>query len=309
MKIRDLFRSQGQTFSFEFFPPKTAQEVDELFVRVQELKPFGPSFISVTYGAGGSTRRNTIDLVCRFQAELDIVAMAHLTCVGHSQAELREVLGELRDRGIENVMCLRGDPPRGQNSFVPAPDGFSHASELVALTRSAGDFCIGVAGYPEPHPECPDKQLDLEHLRAKVNCGADFITTQLFFDNRDYFDFWDRARKIGVTIRIIPGIMPITNYRQIVRFAKMCGASIPEALQKRLEPVADDPQATLEIGVDWAWRQCEELLAGGAPGIHFYTLNRSLATQRIFERLRKSSVAGLLPPTARTDPRPVPSTQ
>jgi len=306
MKIRDLFQLQEQTFSFEFFPPKTTQEVDELLVRAQELKPLGPSFISVTYGAGGSTRRNTIDLVCRFQAELNIVAMAHLTCVGHSQAELREVLEELRDREIENVMCLRGDPPRGQSSFTPAPDGFSHAHELVTLTRSLGDFCIGVAGYPELHPECSDKQQDLEHLKAKVHCGADFVTTQLFFDNHDYFAFCDRARKIGITTRIIPGIMPITNYRQIVRFAKMCGASMPEVLQKRLEPVADDSQATLEIGVDWAWRQCEELLAGGAPGIHFYTLNRSLATQRIFERLRKSSVAGLLPPALRPDQLPVP---
>src|SRR5919109_2264226 len=180
MKIRELFTIQPQTFSFEFFPPKTPQDVDELWGRAQELKSLGPSFISVTYGAGGSTRRNTIDLVCRFQAELGMVAMAHVTCVGHSQAELREVLTELRDRGIENVMCLRGDPPRGQTTFVPAPDGFSHACELVTLARSLGDFCIGVAGYPEPHPECPDKQRDLEYLKAKVDCGADFVTTQLF---------------------------------------------------------------------------------------------------------------------------------
>ncbi len=296
MKIRDLFRSQAQTFSFEFFPPKTKEDADELFARARELKPLGPSFISVTYGAGGSTRRNTIDLVCRFQAELGMLGMAHLTCVGHSQAELREVLIELKDRGIENVMCLRGDPPRGQTSFVPAPDGFSHAFELVRLARSLDDFCLGVAGYPEAHPECPDKQLDLEHLRAKVECGADFVTTQLFFDSRDYFDFCERARRIGIRQRIIPGLMPITNYRQIVRFTQMCGATIPPALHERLEPMADDPQAVLEVGVDWAWRQCEQLLAGGAPGIHFYTMNRSLATQRIFERLRESRVKELLPP-------------
>ena len=296
MKIRDVFRSQAQTFSFEFFPPKTKEDAEELFIRARELKPLGPSFISVTYGAGGSTRQNTIDLVCRFQAELDMVAMAHLTCVGHSQAELQEVLLELKMRGIENVMCLRGDPPRGQDSFVPAPDGFSHAYELVTLARSIDDFCIGVAGYPETHPECPDKQRDLDHLKAKVDCGADFVTTQLFFDSRDYFDFCERARRIGIPLRIIPGIMPITNYRQIVRFAQMCGAAIPAALHARLEPVADDPHAVLEIGVDWAWRQCEELLAGGAPGIHFYTMNRSLATQRIFERLRESRVKEMLPP-------------
>ena len=295
MQIRALFSAQTPTFSFEFFPPKTTQDVDELWGRAQELQSLGPSFISVTYGAGGSTRRHTIDLVCRFQAELDMVAMAHVTCVGHSQAELREILEELRQRGVENLMCLRGDPPRGQTSFVPAPDGFSYAHELVTLARSIGDFCIGVAGYPEMHPESADKHRDLEHLKAKVECGADFVTTQLFFDNRNYFDFCDRAQRIGMTARIIPGIMPITNYRQIVRFANMCGATIPTVLQQRLEPVADDPQAVLEIGVDWAWRQCEKLLAGGAPGIHFYTLNRSLATQRIFARLRESSVAALLP--------------
>jgi len=295
MKIQALFNIQPQTFSFEFFPPKTMQDVDDLWVRAQELQTLKPSFISVTYGAGGSTRRNTIDLVCRFQAELAMVAMAHVTCVGHSQTELREVLEELRARGVENLMCLRGDPPRGQTSFVPAPDGFKYAYELVTLARSVGDFCIGVAGYPEMHPESPDKHRDLEHLQAKVACGADFVTTQLFFDNRDYFDFCARARQIGITARIIPGIMPITNYRQIVRFATMCGATIPTVLQQRLEPVADDPEAVLEIGVDWAWRQCEELLAHGAPGIHFYTLNRSLATQRIFARLQESSVAALLP--------------
>src|SRR5581483_6566444 len=171
MKIRDLFALRSPTFSFEFFPPKTTDEGEELFSRVQELKPLGPSFISVTYGAGGSTRRNTIDLVCRFQEELGILGMAHVTCVGHSQHELREVLTELSDRGVENLMCLRGDPPKGQTNFVAAADGFSHAAELVSLARSLGDFCIGVAGYPEPHPECADKQKDLEHLKAKVDTG------------------------------------------------------------------------------------------------------------------------------------------
>ena len=302
MKIRDLFSFQPQTFSFEFFPPKTPQDVEDLLVRAHELKALGPSFISVTYGAGGSTRRNTIDLVCRMQAELHMVAMAHVTCVGHSQAELLEVLAELRHRGVENLMCLRGDPPRGQSNFVPAPDGFTYAHELVTLARSVSDFSIGVAGYPEMHPESVDKHHDLRYLQAKVACGADFVTTQLFFENRDYFDFCERAQRSGVTVRIIPGIMPITNYHQIVRFTTMCGATIPATLHQRLEPVADDPQAVLEIGVDWAWRQCEELLAHGVPGVHFYTLNRSLATQRIFARLRESSVAGLLP--AYTAPSP-----
>ena len=298
MKISDVFRTNEQTFSFEFSPPKTLEDVEQLFTRARKLQPLGPHFISVTYGAGGSTRRNTIDLVARFQDELAILGMSHLTCVGHSQADLREILQDIGSRGIENIMCLRGDPPQGQDSFTPAPDGFAHAQELVSLTRSSDDFCIGVAGYPEPHPDCPDKDLDLRHLKDKVDCGADFVTTQLFYDNRDYFDFVKRARQIGITCRIIPGIMPIINYRQIVRIANLCGAVIPHELHRRLEPLADDPQASREIGVDWAWRQCEELLAGGAPGIHFYTMNRSFATQRIFERLRESSVKALLPPFA-----------
>ncbi len=298
MKIRTLFDAHPQTFSFEFFPPKTAEDGEALFDRARELQKLGASFCSVTYGAGGSTRKNTIDLVCRFQAELGLIGMAHLTCVGHSQTELRDILFELKDRGVENLMCLRGDPPRGETVFTPAPDGFTHAAELVALARRSGDFCIGVAGYPEAHPESVDALQDLQYLKAKVDCGADFVTTQLFFDARDYFDFVSRARQLGIRQRIIPGIMPILNYRQIVRFTRMCGASIPLVLQERLEPVAEDADAVFEIGVDWAWQQCETLLAGGAPGIHFYTLNRSRATQLIFERLRQSSVSPLLPPAA-----------
>ncbi len=302
MKIRDLFRSQSQTFSFEFFPPKTTEDIEQLFERAQELKPLGPSFISVTYGAGGSTRRNTIDIVCRMQEELGIVAVAHLTCVGHNEGELRDVLAELKTRNVENLMCLRGDPPKGQTNFIPDPNGFANAHQLVRLACSLGDFSIGVAGYPEPHPECPDPTLDLQHLKEKVDCGADFVTTQLFFDNVDYFNFCRRARALGIGLRIIPGIWPITNYKQIQRVAQMCGATLPQALQQKLEPVADDPQAVFEVGIEWASRQCEELLAGGAPGIHFYTMNRSHATQRIFEHLRESRVKGLLPMTA--EPRP-----
>lgn len=296
MKIRDLFISYRHTFSFEFSAPKNAEMAEELFATAEALKLLGPSFISVTYGAGGSTRRNTIDVTCRFQEELGMVAMTHLTCVGHSQAELRVILQELKSRGVENLMLLRGDPPRGQTDFTPAPDGFTHAYQLVLLARSLGDFCIGVAGYPEGHPECPSKERDLEYLRYKVDCGADFVITQLYYDNRDYFDFVERAARIGIKVRIIPGIMPITNYRQIMRIAQLCGASIPAELKRRLASVSEDPQAILEVGVDWAWQQCEELLANGAPGIHFYTMNRSLATQRIFVQLRQTSVGAMLLP-------------
>jgi methylenetetrahydrofolate reductase (NADPH) len=295
MKVRDLFHSQPQTFSFEFFPPKNEADIEQLFERAQELKPLGPSFMSVTYGAGGSTRRNTIDIVYRMQEEVGIVAVAHLTCVGHSQDELCDVLRELQDHGVENLMCLRGDPPKGQTNFIPDPNGFANAYQLVQLARSKGDFSIGVAGYPEPHPECSDPVLDLQHLKEKVDCGADFVTTQLFFDNADYFDFCRRARALGIGLRIIPGIWPITNYKQIQRVAQMCGATLPEALRRKLEPVADDAERVFEVGIEWASRQCEELLAGGAPGIHFYTMNRSHATQRIFEHLRESSVKALLP--------------
>ncbi len=296
MKIRHLFETQ--TFSFEFFPPQSPAEVERLFARARELKPLGPSFISVTYGAGGSTRKNTIDLVARFQDELGLVGMAHLTCAGHTQAELRDILREFRARGIENVMCLRGDPSHGQASFEPAPGGFAHANELVSLARASGDFCIGVAGYPEPHPESESRELDLLRLQYKIDCGADFVITQLFYDNRDYFDFVDRAGRLGIPCPIIPGIMPVVNYRQIVRITRLCGARIPAELVARLEPVADNPQASIEVGSEWAWRQCEDLLENGAPGIHFYTLNRSEATKRIFERLRHGPVKALLPPLA-----------
>ncbi len=298
MKIRTLFDTHPQTFSFEFFPPKTVEDEEALFDRARELQQLGASFCSVTYGAGGATRKNTIDLVCRFQAELGLIGMAHLTCAGHSQTELGNILSEMKDRGVENIMCLRGDPPHGETVFPLIPDGFAHAAGLVALARRGGDFCIGVAGYPEAHPESVDALQDLQYLKTKVDCGADFVTTQLFFDAQDYFDFVARARQLGIRQRIIPGIMPILNYRQIVRFTRMCGASIPLALQERLEPAAEDASAVFEIGVDWAWQQCEALLAGGAPGIHFYTLNRSRATQLIFERLRQSRVSTLLPPAA-----------
>jgi len=289
MKIRDKFAAEPRTFSFEFSPPRT-----KLLETAERLRSLAPTFVSVTYGAGGSTRRNTIDVVARLQAELGLTAAAHLTCVGHSRAELSEILEELAGRGIENLMLLRGDPPRDQPNFVPAPEGFANAWELVRLARSRGDFSIGVAGYPEGHQECTGKVQDLEHLKHKVESGADFVVTQLFFLNEDYFSFVDRARRIGIRCRIIPGVMPALSWPQIQRMAKLCGAAIPPALARELEAAGEDRSRSERIGIDWAMAQCEELLRAGAPGIHLYTLNQSRAAEEIFAHLRKN-LAPLMP--------------
>jgi len=287
VRIADLFRRGRPVFSFEFFPPKTAQGVDNLYRTVEQLRELVPHFVSVTYGAGGSTRQLTVDLVSRIKGEIGIEAMAHLTCVGAGRRELRDVLDELRRRGIENVLALRGDPPRDQARFVPDPDGFTYAGELVSFIRGSGyEFCLGGACYPEGHVECRDRGIDLANLVRKVDAGLEFVITQLFFDNRDYFDFVRRARTAGVRVPIVPGIMPITNLAQIERFTRMCGAAIPAELTGRLEEVREDEDAVRRIGVHHAVLQCRELIAGGAPGIHFYTLNQSSATRAILREIR-----------------------
>lgn len=288
MKIRDIIQSPLPCYSFEFFPPKDNDGFDQLFETIEHLKICKPSFVSVTYGAGGSTRSKTVDLVGRIKNEIGIESMAHLTCVGSSAEEIRSILESLKARGIVNVLALRGDPPQDQKEFVKPANGFGYANELVAFIKKHFDFCLGVAGYPEGHVECPDKARDLENLKRKVDAGADFIVTQLFFDNCCYFDFIDRARAIGINKPVIPGIMPIANVNQIKRFTKMCGATIPQALLERLEQHQDNPQMVREIGIEHAVRQCDELLAGGAPGIHFYTLNKSNATLTILDNLKKS---------------------
>jgi len=285
MRIIDYFGRDRPVFSFEFFPPKTEEGVRNLLTTAEELAKLRPSFVSVTYGAGGSTRAVTVELVARIKQEIGLETMAHLTCVGHSASELAGILDELQDRGIENVLPLRGDPPRGETEFVRPADGFGYAQELVRFIRPRYDFCLGGACYPEGHVEAPSKEEDLHHLVEKADSGVDFLITQLFFDPEDYFDFVRRARVRGVEQPIVPGIMPITNVAQIERFTTMCGACIPEALRQRLDRVRDDDEAVIETGVDWATWQCRTLLAGGAPGIHFYTLNRSRATRQVFERL------------------------
>jgi methylenetetrahydrofolate reductase (NADPH) len=286
MRIVDKLVGKSPAISFEFFPPKDREGVERLFATVAELSPFAPAYVSVTYGAGGSTRQLTVDLVGRIQREVGIDAMAHLTCVGASRAELEAVLSQLEQAGVKNVIALRGDPPKGSTSFVTHPGGFSNASELVALIAQRGTFCIAGACYPEKHPEAVSLEADLSHLKRKVDAGAEFLVTQLFFDNADYFAFVERARQIGIQVPIVAGIMPITNVSQIKRFTALCGARMPEQLLARLEPIAADADAVGQVGVDHAVAQCRELLDRGVPGVHFYTLNRSKATVEILERLR-----------------------
>ena len=295
MRIVDRLRDAAEKkappcFSFEFFPPKTDEGEKNLFEALRELEDLKPGFVSVTYGAGGSTRAQTVGLVSRIKRETGIEAMAHFTCVGHSRDEIREVMQTIAREGLENVLALRGDPPRGQTEFIRAANGFGHASELVGFLRDEGfKFCVGGACYPEGHPESDSRDADLKNLKAKVDAGADFLITQMFFDNAFYFDFVERARSAGIRIPIVPGIMPITNAEQIERFTRMCGATVPMRLQLQLEKLRGDPAAATSLGVAHATVQCAELLARGVPGIHFYTLNRSPATRLIVTALQIGS--------------------
>ena len=240
----------------------------------------------MTYTPGGSSRDKTIRIVERTKREIGLESMAHLTCVGHSKQEIKSILDELERSGIENVIALRGDPPHGEASFKPHPEGFKYASELTQFIRSSYSFCIAVAGYPEGHSDSPSKEEDWNHLREKVMAGGDFIITQLFFDNDDFFTFEKRMREKGVTVPIIPGIMPITNYSQILRFSQVCGANIPKTIVNDLETIQNDNDAVQQYGIALATRQFRELIAHGVPGIHFYTLNRSRSSQRIYENLQ-----------------------
>ncbi len=286
MKIASLFGRGGPVVSFEFFPPKTAEGVEQLYRTVEELRPCRPSFVSVTYGAGGSTRDRTLELVGRIQRDLGIVTMAHLTCVGSTRGDILETLRRLHDGGVQNVLALRGDPPKGETEFKPIPDGFRYASELVAFIREQPwDFCVGAACYPEGHVETRNLEQDLAHLVTKVGHGVDFLVSQLFFDNEDYRAFVRRARSVGISIPIVPGLMPVTNVNQTERFTQMCGARIPQELYRRLKIVSNDASAVVATGVQWAVDQCRALLREGAPGLHFYTLNRSSAALAVHAAL------------------------
>lgn len=286
MKLKEFFSRGRPVFSFEFFPPKTEEDLPRLYQTVRDLKELNPSFVTCTYGAGGSTRRKTLEIVAHVKKEIGIESVAHLTCAGHSRQEIEVLLQEIAFRGIENVMALRGDPPRGEAKFVPHPEGFKHADELVAHIKSRHDFSLGVAGYPEKHPEAASPEQDLQNLKRKVEAGADAVFTQLFFINEDYFEFVKRARQIGIGLPIVPGIMPITNVAQIKRFTSLCGAKIPEAMIRDLERIESDPRKVVEYGIEYSTRQCLELLEKGAPGIHFYTLNKSHSAQEILKKIR-----------------------
>ncbi|MEO6991728.1 MAG: methylenetetrahydrofolate reductase [NAD(P)H] [Candidatus Baltobacteraceae bacterium] len=285
MRIDESLATRRPHFSFEFFPPKSDAGVAALFETIGTLRELQPGFVSVTYGAGGSSRARTIEVAKRVKAELDIEVLAHLTCVGSSVEQIRDVLDELVGAGIENVLALRGDPPRGQARFEAAEGGFAFASDLIAQLVAEYPVCIGAAAYPETHPEAQSPQADIENALRKVRAGARFLVTQFFFDNDAYFAFVERARAIGIDVPIVPGIMPITNYEQIGPMTAMIGARIPARLLAELESRLGEAEAVAEFGVAYAALQCADLLARGAPGIHFYTLNKSPATRAVVSAL------------------------
>ena len=286
MRIDELFTTSGPVFSFEFFPPRTPEGVETLFETVEALKPLGPSFVSVTYGAGGATRDGTVEIATRVKREHGLETMAHLSCVGETTQGLVEILDRLEAAGIDNILALRGDPPRGETEFTRPEGGLDSAADLAGFIRQRYGFAIGGACFPEVHPEAPSLEADLAYLKTKVTSGATFLITQLFFDNRIYFDFVDAARATGIEVPIIPGVIPIASYAQIVRFCQLCDASIPKLLAEAMDALGGDQDAEAELGTAYAARQCEELLAGGAPGVHFYTLNRAPATRAVLAAMR-----------------------
>ena len=286
MKISEIFKKEKRTFSFEFFPPKDEISAVDFGINIGQLIKLSPSFITVTYGAGGSTRERTFALVDYLQNRTGLVTMAHYTCVNASVAKIDEDISHLNDLGIENLMLLRGDPPKGSGIFKAHPQGFSYSNELISHVKRLGNFCVGGAAYPEMHPESENMESEILNLKKKVEAGAEFLVTQMFFDNQAYFNFVDKAREQGINCRIIPGIIPITNYRQINKFLSLSNAKIPGELKEELDRIKDDPEKVYQAGVDYAIRQCHELLQNGAPGIHFYTLNKSRAAIDIFETLK-----------------------
>lgn len=290
MRIDDLLQVgvSATPLSFEFSPPRDDDGWQQLLGTIDRLRLLNPAYVSVTYGAGGSTRRKTIEIAGKIQGEIGIRSMAHLTCVGHTKDELAEILDQLWDAGIRNILALRGDPPKGQTQFVAPDGGFAYADELVAFIKERyPDICVGVAGYPEGHVQCLNRTRDLENLKRKVDAGATLVVTQLFFDNTDFYRFRDEARALGITVPLMAGIMPIVSVGGIKRMVTMCGTKIPHALLRAIEAVEEDGDAVARLGTEHSLRQCQDLLANGVDGLHFYTLNRSRATQNIVKALNK----------------------
>ncbi len=290
MRIDEALGTRRPFFSFEFFPPQDDAGERELFQTIETLRRLRPAYVSITYGAGGSTRARTVDISKRIQNDVGLTVMSHVTCVGASKRDLRNLFYELREANIENIMALRGDPPRGQADFVPVADGFAYASELIAMLDAEFNFCVGAACYPETHPQALSPESDLHHLTEKVNAGAKFLVTQICFDNDTYFEFVGRARRAGITVPILPGLWPITNYKQIARIASLCGSRLRPKLLAELEARADEPEAIKELGVSYATLQATDLLRRGAPGIHFYTLNKSPATRAVVSAILAATV-------------------
>jgi methylenetetrahydrofolate reductase (NADPH) len=298
MHIRDIFAKQATTFSFEFFPPKDESAAESLYKTIRQLEALRPSFVSVTYGAGGSTRQLTHDLVVRLIEQTKVDPVPHLTCVCHSHAEIHDILDRYAKAGVSNILALGGDPPRDKAGYNRDEDDFRFAADLVKTIREFADhpdprgFGIGVAGFPEGHPGTPNRLDELDHLKAKVDAGADYIVTQLFFENRDFFDFRERCRLAGIDVPIIAGLMPITSAKGMKRMAELAaGARYPASLLKAIARAGDDPQAVRKVGVHWAAEQCRDLLDHDVAGIHFYTLNQSRATREIYESLGLSGAA------------------
>jgi methylenetetrahydrofolate reductase (NADPH) len=287
-KITDIFPHSKKTFSFELFPPKTPEGYAKLLDHMPTLCALRPDFISCTYGAGGGSREKTLDIVELIQNNHGIASVAHLTCVLHTKDEIKNILSDMKNRGICNVLALRGDPPQHNPHWKPGVDNFKYSYELVAFIRKhfGNYFSIGVAGFPEGHLLCPDRILDAQFLRNKITHGADYVITQLFFKNQDYFDYVTRLKDMGITERIIPGILPITDYPGLVRFTALCGATIPQEVHDIFKPIADDKEKTLQAGINFCFKQCRELLNGGAPGLHFYTLNKIHPVDTLINTLR-----------------------
>ncbi|MCK5306656.1 MAG: methylenetetrahydrofolate reductase [Candidatus Omnitrophica bacterium] len=288
-KISDILKKKERTLSFEFFPPKTQKGRLKLFETVLLLKDLQPDFVSVTYGAGGNTRELTLDVVCELEKRFGLSVMHHLTCIGHSLGEIEKIISQMREKGICNVLALYGDIPLDEAMPSLALGELKYCYQLCRLLRSYGDyFSIGVAGFPEGHINSPDKETDIKHLKAKLTSGGEFVITQLFFDNNDYFDYVKKIRKAGIAAKVIPGVLPITDYYKLLNFCQRCGAGVPELVHRLFKPIADNKETVYKKGVEFTLKQCRQLLAGGAPGLHFFTLNKADPAREIVNELRRS---------------------